>query len=196
MTNVKLSVAEIELMQNASIILTKNRIIQQVYQLFGNLSESYQQTINEHSYLPQEVIAIAPKISKGENYEGLPWVCLDYPRYFTQNHVFAVRTFFWWGNFCSITLQLKGSYLNNINVQQLFQECADWYLCCNTNEWEHHFRADNYLPITQFSAEQIQRLSFIKLAKKIPLQEWDDIDNFFNQHFRKLFQALASQTVK
>ena len=32
--------------------------------------------------LPGDIAAIAPKIARGENYLGLPYVMLDYPRYF------------------------------------------------------------------------------------------------------------------
>jgi hypothetical protein len=74
--------------------------------------------------------------------------------------------------------------------------CNDWYLCCNTAEWEHHFRADNYLPIKYFSKKQIESMGFMKLAKKIPLQEWDNIENFFKQNFNELIQLLATQTMK
>ena len=60
--------------------------------------------------LPAEVAEISPKISKGENYNGLPYVMFDYPRFFTKENVFAVRTFFWWANYFSVTLHLKGEY--------------------------------------------------------------------------------------
>ncbi len=196
MTNVKLSATEIELMSNASIILTKNKIIEEVYQLFGSLSNNYKGLLQKENCLPTEATAIAPKIARGENYEGLPWVTLDYPRYFTNKHVFAIRTFFWWGNFCSITLQLKGDYLNTVNTQSLMQYCNDWHLCCNTIEWEHHFRATNYLPVNSFTIEEVKQLQFIKLAKKIPLQQWDDIEKFFNQNFENLVQLLATQAMK
>ena len=52
----------------------------------------------------------SPKISKGENYKGLPWLVLDYPRYFNKEDIFAIRTLFWWGNFFSITLHISGKY--------------------------------------------------------------------------------------
>src|SRR5688572_20484305 len=109
MTNVKLSKEELGMVTDAGLILTKNRIIQKVYDLFGEVSMVYQQ---QHDRFPVEVVAVSPKISRGENYRGLPWVMLDYPRRFSQADVFAIRSFFWWGGFFSFTLQLKGSYLH------------------------------------------------------------------------------------
>jgi len=53
---------------------------------------------------------VSPKISRGENYLGLPYLVLDYPRLFRPDAVLAIRTFFWWGHFFSSTLQLSGGY--------------------------------------------------------------------------------------
>jgi hypothetical protein len=191
MTNVKLSTAEIELVCNASVILTKNKIIENVYQLFGKLSEHYQSLLLLNN-IEKDVLKIKAKISKGENYEGLPWVMLDYPRYFTEEHIFAIRTFFWWGNFCSITLQLKGSYKAHFNYNILRKNNSNWFICCNENEWQHNFREDNYLPVSNFREEQISKFRFLKIAKKIPLQEWDNIENFMETNYNEILNFLTA----
>jgi len=83
MANVKLSDAEMKLVTDASFILTKNHIINKVYHLFGELSTIFE-TIAKQQHLPEDILQVSPKISRGENYESLPWVMLDYPRYFKQ----------------------------------------------------------------------------------------------------------------
>src|SRR5471030_2477872 len=95
---VMLSPKEQELVLNTDWILTKNAVIQKVYALFGLLSASYQ-TMMETCPVPnrEEVLLRSPKISKGEQYEGLPWVMLDYPRHYLAADSFGIRTFFWWG---------------------------------------------------------------------------------------------------
>src|SRR5437868_14845354 len=111
-TNVELSKNELELVTNADVILTKNSIIEKVYALFGLLSEEYKIILLQHSHhLPAEIFNKAPKIYKGEQYQSLPYVMMDYPRCFYKDDVFAIRSFFWWGNYFSITLQLSGQYL-------------------------------------------------------------------------------------
>ena len=60
--------------------------------------------------MPEVIKTSTPKISKGENYKDLPYVMLDYPRCFQKEKTIAIRTFFWWGNFFSINLQLSGEY--------------------------------------------------------------------------------------
>src|SRR5580693_8742254 len=112
---IHLSADELLLVKNGEWILTKNLIIGKVYALFGTLAEHLQNQING-SDLPGQIGIISAKISKGENYNGLPYVMLDCPRLFTQQNVFSIRTFFWWGNYFSVTLHLKGEF------QQIFEE--------------------------------------------------------------------------
>ena len=139
-----LSDGEMELVTNTEWILTKRKIIDKVQFFFGGLAVAMQEIISgEQEYIPAEVIASAPKIAKGENYLQLPYVLLDYPRCFDKDNVFAIRTMFWWGNFFSCTLHLSGNYktmfLLALEKNIAAMQNNNFYLCTNTNEWEHHF---------------------------------------------------------
>ncbi|MEJ7682915.1 MAG: hypothetical protein WKG06_34675, partial [Segetibacter sp.] len=77
---------------------------------------------------------------------------LDYPRQFGKTDVFAIRSFFWWGNFFSITLQLAGQYhqryasaIQNAINNNRFEE---WHISCAKDQWEHHFESNNYSPLS------------------------------------------------
>lgn len=199
-TKIKLSTTEFSLVTNPGFILTKNAVIEKVYALFGQMATVFVDELATNKWLPKEILATNPKIAKGENYQGLPWVMLDYPRLFNKQDVFAVRVLFWWGNFISITLQLSGKYQQDYQ-QQIIQNLAssttnNWQLCGNTDVWQHHFQPNNYKAFSSFTNEELGNLPFIKLAQKIPLQEWDDIDIFLIDNFKNLLQLLATQTVK
>src|SRR5262245_43273102 len=100
---IQLTADELTLVQNADWLLTKNNIIEKVFEMFGDVAAGAGDIFKQHSAsLPQEAFVQSPKISKGEKYLGLPYVMLDYPRLFTKDDVFAIRTLFWWGNFFSI----------------------------------------------------------------------------------------------
>src|SRR5215470_1613424 len=110
-SKIQLSTFEMDLLKNSEWILTKNLIIKKAQHLLGDVQENNLRHVKDSSLnLPKEVIAVSPKISKGENYNGLPWLMLDYPRYFEKEKVFAIRTMFWWGHFFSTTLHLSGQY--------------------------------------------------------------------------------------
>src|SRR5688572_33352065 len=112
-TNLHFSEQEMDLYTDTGIILTKNAILQKLKIFLEELQLRQKEIIK--SYLegfPSEVLKISSKVSKGENYKGLPWLVLDYPRHFEPGNIFAIRTLFWWGNFFSTTLHLSGRYKN------------------------------------------------------------------------------------
>ena len=103
---IRLSKEEEALINRTDWILTKNHILQKVKQLFSNLQSRQHLILQGMLSLQPEIVNSSPKISKGENYKGLPWLVLDYPRLFEKESFFAIRTLFWWGNFFSTTLHL------------------------------------------------------------------------------------------
>ncbi|UYQ93351.1 hypothetical protein MKQ68_25030 [Chitinophaga horti] len=94
---------------DASWIFHKLNITQKVYELFGRLHEVLAaHPLTARFPLPEGCLSHGAKISKGERYRDLPYVILDYPRYFKGNNIFAIRTLFWWGRCFSLTLHLSG----------------------------------------------------------------------------------------
>ena len=82
---IRLSATELELVTNADWILTKNGIIQKVKSILEGLqAEQQDYLVQEKNSFPAEFISPLPKISKGENYKGLPYLVLDHPRYFDK----------------------------------------------------------------------------------------------------------------
>jgi hypothetical protein len=196
-TNVELSKNELELVTNSEFILTKNRIIEKVYKMFGLLSESYKIKLNSFvSCLPEEVFMFSPKIYKGENYLNLPYVMMDHPRVFLKEDVFAIRSFFWWGNYFSITLQLSGKYLqafkSKIESNLDTVNTAGYFICINENKWQHHFEETNYKPLNEIeSLQEMFNQPFIKIACKHSLTEWDKATIFFESNYAAMLRLLS-----
>lgn len=191
--NVSLSAFEKELVSDPGWILTKNKIIQKVYVLFGQLSEAYKQHPQMHQ-LPDELLVSMPKISKGENYEGLPYVMLDFPRFFSKDDVLAVRTFFWWGHFFSITLHLKGTYKKQYERSLLMaiskKQLSHAWINVSDEEWMHHFENNNMRTVA--NNETLTAKNVIKLAYKLELKEWDRGEEFLLKAFDEFMQLLTT----
>ena len=65
-------------MTDADMILTKNAILNKVWSLLQSVQEEMIAEIKGNNALyGNEVFKISPKISKGENYEWLPYLILD-----------------------------------------------------------------------------------------------------------------------
>lgn len=195
-TKIRLSSEEKELVMQSGWILTKNRVLKKVWDLLEEMQTAQQDYM---IHLPEEVRKVNAKISKGENYQGLPWLILDQPRYFNKEHVFAIRELFWWGNFFSSTLQLSGNYKTRYekrildSLDQLKEQ--DFYLCVNTDPWQHHFEEGNFEPMRGMSKDKmeewIMRSGFIKLSKKIPMERWDSVEDELLEIFGIYVKMLA-----
>ena len=180
-TKLTLSAEERLLMMDTRFILTKNAVLKKVELLFGAVSETSRQRVTALGLegLPQFVLS--PKIARGEHYQHLPWVMLDYPRIFTRTDTCAIRCFFWWGNYCTVTLQLAGSYLNQYQqpVEAFVKQYAgerDWYLSVGEDQWQHELAPTAYVVAASVDETYwMENRSFIKLVKKIPLEQWDEL---------------------
>ena len=140
--NVRFSAEEMRLVTDPAWILTKNSIIRKVVELFGELSGEWREILSGESSTGGAWGD--PRISKGEQYKGLPWVMLDYPRVFGKEDIFAIRTMFWWGHYFSVTLHLKGDYLRTylpvILSNRGVLEAAGFWPGVSDDEWEHDHR--------------------------------------------------------
>ncbi|SRR5579871_646052 len=194
---IQLSADELLLVQNGEWILTKNIIIEKVYSLFGSLAEEMKNITRQFS-LPQQISQTTPKIYKGENYKGLPYVMLDYPRFFTKENIFAIRVLFWWANYFSITLHVKGEFKNlfndalKSNIRYLGNNL--FYLNITEDEWHHNIDTHNYIFLNEASDLVIQKYllqaSFSKLSAKINLNQWNDAEKLLLNFYEVLMRSL------
>jgi hypothetical protein len=198
-TKIDLSAKELQLVCDKEWILTKQLIIEKVYRLFGTLAISMQQQVLKNiKTLPITATRESPKISRGENYRSLPYVMLDYPRHFSKESTLAIRTFFWWGNFFSINLHLAGvckeAAIPSLKANFAVLQHKGYSICINETPWQHHFEEDNYVAMNKFTANDfaamLNRESFIKIAKCISLQQWEEAPEFLEQHFYEMMMLL------
>ncbi|MEJ7737565.1 MAG: hypothetical protein WKF97_09080 [Chitinophagaceae bacterium] len=193
-TKIQLSEDELELMQNSEWILTKNRIIEKVIKGFGALSVQMQhELLSGRPLLEDTIIRSSPKISRGEKYEGLPYVILDYPRIFEKEDILAIRTLYWWGNYCSITLHIKGRYhlilQGKISNSLPGLSAKNMYISISDQEWNHDVNSRHYTLITALNEQNLQRdlsyRDFVKLTAKVEFSQWDKME-------KGLFEAFTA----
>jgi hypothetical protein len=199
-TKIRLSEKEMELLTNSDWILTKNGILNKAIKLLESIRDRQELILESvKDQLPSILQQASSKISKGENYKGLPYLVLDHPRHFEKHNFFAIRTMLWWGNFFSITLHLSGQhkkrYESKLGASFPVLQKNGFYACINDNEWEHHFEPGNYREMQTMTNNEFAGLlhenAFIKIANKIPLDHWDDASELLTRHFHELINAVA-----
>jgi len=197
-SKIRLSLAELDLVQNADIILTKNTIIKKAISLLEQVQQAVT-PMEENMKLPAVLTSNAPKISKGENYLGLPYVVLDYPRISHAENLCFIRTMFWWGHFFSSTLQVSGIYKQRyaVNIAARFGSLSNsnYFIGVHTDPWQHHFEVDNYRKInslsTQELADVIAAQSHIKIAAHWPLERWDEATTILYKSWKLLAELIT-----
>lgn len=178
-------------MTDPAWILTKNSIIRKVVNLFAGLSADWREIA-----VPEALASgREPRISKGEQYKGLPWVMLDYPRIFGKEDVAAIRTMFLWGHSFHVTLHLKGTYaqlyLPVIQARRGELKAAGFEAGISEDEWQHEHSADTYGGWDRLAARP-----FLKISARCGLERWQEAPEVLTEMFRVLVGALITQTVK
>jgi hypothetical protein len=199
-TKIQLLPAEMELVSSPEIILTKNAILQKIKSFFEALQLKQLELLKHYpSKFPEEVLKVSPKISRGENYKGLPWLVLDNPRHFQHNNIFAIRTMFWWGNFFSITLHLSGKYKTDLwgkNAKGIsLLKKNDFYIYAGQKEWEHDFDPSSYKKISAATTDELEKMisenNFLKLAIKFPIDSLETIEDKLCSNYELLLKCLC-----
>lgn len=194
-TKIHLSKTEIELVKNSEWILTKQVIVSKVVTFLSHIQEDCK------AFMQQQDFTLIPgngKVFKGENYKGLPYVISDYPAIFGNDHIFAIRMMFWWGNFFSITLHLKGKFMQRAAGHEAiynYLSNGDYYICVNENQWQHDFESNNYVKVSDIAFQQFENLmkkEFFKVSKKILIDQWEASASFYQSEFKFLIKLFIS----
>jgi hypothetical protein len=202
-----LSPEEMRLVTDPGVILTKNSVMAKVIEMFGGLSGEYREIwegaiggaggeaagggvpASGDGWVPASA-----KISRGENYRGLPWVMLDYPRIFGKQDVFAIRTMFWWGHAFSVTLHLKGRYRDRYGpgVQARWADlaAAGFHVGVSDDEWRHEHVPDNYREVSGAVDLKRENVEFLKLSAAVGLHRWEDAPAELSGMFKTLISVL------
>ena len=196
---IQFSSEESSLVQHADLILTKNRIIAKLCDAFGELGREMLDEWKKHDFIAGKTWNMY-KISKGENFRGLPYIVLDFPREFAKDDAMAIRTLFWWGNYFSITLQLKGKY------KQLFEERLkknidllserNFLISISTDEWAHQVNEEHYEYLSGLNIHAIEKIfqssPFVKLVRKISLEEWQNATEILWENYLVILGVMKN----
>ena len=191
-----LSNKELSMIEDTDFLITKINIISEIVSLMENSKARLIEAIErENCNLVSKAELHNGRVFKGEYYRELPFVTLDLPRIFEKENVFAYRTMFWWGNFFSSTLHLQGKYLELhrakllSNFNMLLHQ--DIYICVGETPWEYHYGKDNYVKLDFQHKKLIENNSFIKLSKRISLEQIESVPQISSSFFLYLASVLS-----
>jgi len=197
---IRLSEEEQLLVMNGNWILTKNRVLDQVSTFLASLQEEQSDWIRKQAPgLPASVLAIPAKLSKGEQYLGLPYRVLDYPRCFGVVDTFALRTIFWWGHYFTVNLQLAGHWKKETapSLIAAFTEMQEGniLICTGTDPWQHQLSEAAFRQARAMNREEWEKIileqAFIKLSARQELSDWEQLGERLLADFGRLIRATG-----
>ncbi|GDX51113.1 hypothetical protein LBMAG27_01600 [Bacteroidota bacterium] len=199
-TKVILSEEEKITIGNTNFFSVKREIISKITNLLGEIGNN--KMLNKswkNILINEQEKTFEPKISKGENYLGLPYLILDFPKKFEDENQFAVRSFFWWGNYLATFLLISGKDLEKFlpvilsNYSMLIDK--EIFVSLNHDRWIHSIDSDYFSLIKNISSDEfetmIKKSGYLKLATILPLEKIENAgDYFIKQHL--FFQKIAT----
>ena len=194
-----LSEKEFEIIQDTDFLLTKADVVEKVQEQFLKVRNGLRDVVKDAGFVfPDEVDTDKGKIFRGESYKRLPYVVLDFPKHYSKETIFAIRTMFWWGNFFSVTLHLHGKALDNfreilINKQQNING-NEIFICVNESPWDYHYENDNYQLVEDLKEDEVQEIlqkaNFIKLSRKINMENYETLMPFCKKSLEIFLRLL------
>lgn len=178
-----LSQQHIDLISDQSFLKEKRILLNDLVKHFHKVEAALQEVISKHKEsLPQGSLMVTGKISRGENYKGLPYLVLDYPRFTAGNKVFIYRTMFWWGNYflCLLVTENCGYYLSGNSAPN------DLMINIGKTPWNYDLADKSWEKIND------QEHQFLAISRKV---DFGDID-ILPELSRRTFQDIMSLLIK
>jgi hypothetical protein len=172
---------EFRLLSSASAMRTKLTATEKMQKLLELTRQSIDKKIERTD--PRWHRAIhwqPPKISRGENYNGLPYLVLDHPRYYRRPDILSFRILFWWGKYFCHSLHISGKFLE-VNRQRFTANHAalqgkNVFLGVGPNPWNYIFDDANYKSLDALSSAEfskaVQHTDHLKISVQWPLDQW------------------------
>jgi len=189
---------DLQLLENSEFLIQKRIVSDKIVEVLASLKKEYKNTFDQlpsnhniHNYITNY-----PKISKGENYRNLPYFILDYPRVFTKQETFAIRSMVLWGSFYSFTLHVSGNLQEKISRKLVSakDQFDSYYICINDTPWEYHYEKSNYLLINNLEEKKfhtiLQERPFLKLSIMHKLSTFNHLQSSGLSFVKKIFSLI------
>lgn len=167
-------------------------------ELTGKIIYSLEQ-LGEH-LLQEVIIPVMPangynvsgfKVSRGENFNGYPFIVLDCPRINDTQSEVICRTIFWWGHHWSLHFALQGKALKRLNLNAIHQFDETWQLYTGNHLWEQNPSIEESIPLHTFDASTHQPRHFFKVYRKTLLAEAEQWPPYSMTVYKELFNLLT-----
>ncbi len=189
-----LSKKEIQLLNDKSIWKTRQTLSHKLSEVLADIESEAKKKYEQRFTAWSGMYSWQSKISRGENYEGCPYLILDAPNSFSKDEILAVRSMIWYGHYASCFLLMSGAafqkFLSTDFNKKLLQYKSEMYICIHNTPWNHQFIKDNMLPLSDFD-KSMSDLPFLKLGLKKEISDIDGLHPFLISAYGIYFGLIS-----
>ena len=190
-----LSPKELKVLKDSDFLLTKQGIDIKISSLLIDYQKETENFFKEFQHqLPSALNYRAGKVSKGQNYNGLPYWVVDLPSFFNQKEFFTYRMVVWWGNFISFSVVISGDMFDRMSVNLDDLDQTDLYYAINQSPWRIEFSEDNLIRIEQKERARIEEhqktANFIKVSKRYELSDLPNLKSIGSECFELIISSM------
>jgi hypothetical protein len=157
--------------------LIRARVVKKIWAVFDALREVLKSELAGQSLLaPEGLDRVKGQIAKGDRFQELPFVFMDFPQHFLPGEACTYRSFFWWGNGVVFALILEGPLLD-LYKKRLLENYSllsgkGLHLSMAPTPWEWRKGTPHTIQLTRANRTRILRVlgsrRFLKLERFLP----------------------------
>lgn len=179
-----LTLEEFSLISDQSFLKQKRLISDKISKTFGEVEVTLKGSgLCQSPLLPDGSLIKSGKISKGENYKGLPYIVLDFPRFSDGKKLLIYRTMFWWGNYCLCMLISQ-----NCGHRLSVPPSTPYLLNIGDTPWNYDLSDPNWIQLNQTSIPST--LPFLSIARKVDFSDFDQLSDISRTTFETVLSFL------
>jgi hypothetical protein len=191
-SNLHLSKIEFEILSEPSWHLHKHATLQKILALLHRIGNSLQ-SIQHPSQL---AVSNQYKISKGENFELMPYQVLDFPQIADANFPFLLRTVVWWGHHISIQFFFNKEFFSPSTLFAIMQKTSGYRMLTGNNLWQQNSLHADFVEIPdnkKIMEKLIAQLSHLKISRTISFGEIERLEEEIIKDLEMVYHTIKVQ---
>jgi len=177
-TSPGLSPDELSLFSNPDIWIQKERIFTKVETLLLKVRDELLSHQAQSTPFPSPYVDASPRLTRGDNYQQMPYRVLDYPRFFDKADMLVFRTVILWGYPIGMHFILSGKARTRFRAsieKELARPQTPFYVSLHETPWYWEFPHADWAEPAAMSIpamkREIDKRDFLKISQFVPMEE-------------------------
>ncbi|MFA6259897.1 MAG: hypothetical protein WC760_00375 [Bacteroidia bacterium] len=162
-STIKLTNHQLDFASSTEYPLLKHQIMEQV----GLLLHDTANQLNDSDLF---TTAQHWKVTRGENYDKMPYLALDFPSVSHKSFPVLYRTLFWWGHYFSLNLLVRRELL----TKQRIRLSVPAYVLNGEDLWDNNVER-SYIKTAEIDLNSLQG-EYVRIAQTFPISAYEQLN--------------------